>query len=337
LLHFEMSLRNTRFAILPAAFLVFAGAPTVRADTIFGVGVSVSAIANDGCATQASYSTSGGLNGPDLTNFGAHSTEGFVNCANAFTGPSTPGLTSASLQTSAQDVSINDSFSHTGAARAASDLSTATLHGFSSSGGNPSFQGTGQGATDASLWDELTFSIPGAGPDTVTSIPVFFQVDGGGNDLTQQEYGAFLQFGTHGCFFACVTGVNWGWDLNEGGKVFNTSSGNITWASDPVTNSISWQTPTVNTLNNLEIEGILSLTGPTAVVDVAAGLWTLANGGTVDFGDTAGISFQAPAGVTMTSASGVFASATVPEPSALGLSAPVVVLLCIAERRRKKP
>lgn len=331
-----------RFAMAGAAFLCFGLAGTAGAASLFGVSVSANAVANDGCAVSGSYSTSGGLSGPTVSNFGTGpSIEGFVNCSTTFLSPTATGATTASLQANAQDTKPADSFVHAGTANTTADLSTGTLHGFSSSGGNASFQGTGQGTTDAKFWDQLTFSIPGATGTTVTNIPVFLSADGTGNDQTQQEWGVFLQFGEHGCIFnGCGIGVdqvNWGWNPNNGPVVFSAASGNISFNSDPFQNSINWQTPSVNTINNLRIEGILSLTGPTAVVDISAELSTLANGGTVDFGHTAGISFQLPAGVTSSSASGVFGTATVPEPAAAGLCGFGLALLpLVVGRRRRK-
>ena len=321
------------------AILLLSGiAQTGNASQLFGVSVSASGIANDGCAVNGSYSTSGGGTN-NVTSFGTGpSNEGYVNCSTSFTGPTAPGLTSATLQAISQDTTRNDNFGHAGSAIATADLSTASLHGYSFSASNGSFQGTGEGSTDAYMFDELTFSMRGATNSTVTNIPVFLTVDGSGgngNTMAEQEWSVQLQFGSHQGFATGESGVFWGWDLNLGSTLnplapyFTASSGTFSWASDPNAESITWQPPTVNTVNDLQIEGILSLTGPQDVLDLQADLYTKANAGTVDFGDTAAVSFQLPQGVTMTSASGTFGSAlaTVPEPAAYGLFVAGLALL----------
>ena len=330
---------SVRVAIAAAAFLCF-GLVRADADQLFGVNVSASAVANDGCAANGTYSTSAGGSTPNITNFGASSNEGFVNCNTSFSGSTAPGLTSASLTAGASDTKPADNppLTHAGSAISAADLATAALHGFSFSGGNPSFQGTGQGTTDAQLFDELDFSIPGATASTVTNIPFFFTVDGSGDDQTQQEWTTFLRFSTHECFFSdCGVGagaLNWGWNPNDGGVIFNANSGGISFNSDSEQDSLAWQTPTVNSVSDLQIEAILSVMGPNPVIDISADLSTFANGGTVDFSDTAGISFQLPQGVTLTSASGVFGSANVPEPSAFAFGALSMAMLTLRKLRK---
>jgi len=98
--------------------------------------------------------------------------------------------------------------------------------------------------------------------------------------------------------------------------------------------TVNWMAPTVNTTNDLNIEGIVSMIGPSQTFAVIADLETLSNQGVVDFGDTASIQFQLPQGVNFTSASGVFGTASaVPEPSTFGLCGLVLAGLGIFRRR----
>ena len=239
-----------------AAIVCLAAPEGAWAGTLFGIAGSAAAVANDGCAVNGSYSTAGGGTTPVVTNFGAGpSNEGYRNCGTSFNGPSAAGLTAATLSAGASDTTLNDSFAHAGSASTTVDLSTAALHAYSSSAGNSNFQGTGGGSTDATLWDELIFSIAGATDTTVTDIPIFFNVDGGGSVPDSEEWGASLFLaGQNGCLFnGCgflLTQVDWGWDRNEGGAIFIPSSGGLGDAD-----SITWLTPTVNTTTNLQIEG----------------------------------------------------------------------------------
>ncbi|HLI84240.1 MAG TPA: PEP-CTERM sorting domain-containing protein [Bryobacteraceae bacterium] len=204
----------------------------------------------------------------------------------------------------------------------AADLSTASLHATSSTSGDANL---GNNGTDTRLWDTLTFNVAGAGANTVTNIPFVFSADGGGSDPTYEEWFAQLQLTSPSNlpYGACcgVSDLVWGWDLNEGGHVFTADPGTVihnTGGPDFVT--VNWMAPTVNTTNDLIIEGTVSMIGPSQTFSVIADLSTLSNQGTVNFGDTASIQFQLPPGVNFTSASGVFGTASaVPEPSMFGL------------------
>lgn len=329
---------SARATIAGAALLCFGLATTAGAGTLFGVSVFGNAVANDGCSVSGSYSTSGGVGGPSVSNFGVGpSIEGYRDCNTSFSSPSAAGATNATIMAGAHDTTFNDSFGHAGSATAAADLSTASLHGYAFSAGNQSFQGSGQGSTDSKLWDELTFSIAGASNTTVTDIPVFFSVDGANQYSTEENWGASLEFGSGGTFFF-PNGIGVTWEDDVNGFIFSgnlgLTPGTFTAASDPFPDSITWLTPVLNTSNNLIEEGILSLTGPTAVVDLSANLDTRANAGTVDYSNTAGISFQLPADTTYSSASGAFGTAAVPEPAAFGLCGAGLVILSLALRRR---
>lgn len=102
--------------------------------------------------------------------------------------------------------------------------------------------------------------MAGAGANTVTNIPVFFSVDGSGGDLTSEEWGAQLQLtdpsNVPNGICCHVSEVAWGWNPNNGGHEFEADSGGVihnTTGPDFVT--INWMAPTVNTNNDLTIEG----------------------------------------------------------------------------------
>ena len=335
-----ISIFKNRLGVLLLPALLSLGLPAA-ASRLFGVSDFVNATANDACAANGTYTTSAGVSGPTIANFGnGPSNEGYRNCRTAFSSPSALGLTSASVQANAFDTTLNDSFGHSASAAAASGLATASLHGSSTSAANQFFQGTGSASTDSELWDELTFSIPGATSTTVTGIPVFFSVDGSNTYATEEVWGASLEFSSGGCFFCPGNANQVTWEDDVNGFIFSgnigLASGTFTPVSDPFPDSITWLTPLVNTSNDLVEEGILSLTGPTAVVDLSANLDTRSNAGAVNYTNTAGISLRLPAGVTYISASNTFAGATAPEPAAFGLCGAGLLLL-LGVRRRGSP
>jgi hypothetical protein len=301
--------------------LLFSGlGGTAQADAVFGIDGQT-----DSCGWLAEY---------NLQPLNVHPNGLAPNapgqCNVTGSASTAPGLTSASGNISA--VSTRDNTTTSSGSWGAS-LSSATLH---ASSATFVYANLTNNSSDTQLWDQLTFSISGATSTTVTNIPVFFSVDGSGTDLTSEAYSATLQFNPQGTVSACchVDEVVWGWNPNNGPTEFEADSGTVIHSSTlGALGSIDWQTPSVNTLNNLEIEGILSLTGPTQVVDIFADLSTFSNQGTVDFSNTAEISFQLPAGVSYTSASGVFGSTAVPEPSTFGLCAVVLAGLGIFRRR----
>jgi hypothetical protein len=303
-----------------AVVLLFSGlGGTAKADAVFGI---------DGQTASCGWLAEYNLQPQSVFPNGLAPNAPSPNCNVSGSATTTPGLTAASgnISTVTPEGSGSGSW--------AANLSNATLHASSSASGDVNF-GTND-SSDTQLWDQLTFSMPGATSTSVTNIPVFFSVDGSGTDLTSEAYTATLQFNPQGIISSCCHGdeVVWGWNTNNGDKEFEADSGTVIHSSTlGALGSINWQTPSVNTLNDLQIEGILSLTGPTQVVDIFADLTTFSNQGTVDFSNTAAISFQLPAGVSYTSASGVFGTASVPEPSTFGLCAVVLAGLGIFRRR----
>lgn len=292
---------------------------TAKADAVFGI---------EGQTTSCGWDAEYNLQPLNVHPNGLTPNAPSPNCAVSGSASTAPGLTAASGNISAATPEGSGSGSW------AANLSNATLHASSFAVGDVNFGTNNNSFTQ--LWDQLTFSIPGATATTVTNIPLLFSVDGSGSDLTSEEYTATLQLNPQGTVSSCchINEVVWGWNPNNGPKEFEADSGTFIHSSTLGTlGAINWQTPKVNTLNDLQIEGIMSLTGPMQVVDIFANLSTFSNQGTVDFSNTAAISFQLPSGVSYTSASGVFGATSVPEPSTFGLCAVVLAGLGIFRRR----
>lgn len=195
----------------------------------------------------------------------------------------------------------------------------------------------GEGSAEGpQFWDTLTFTVAGATASTVTNIPFTFSVDGKG------------AAGTFGTQLSAQAGVQILPGTGCGGGVGCAGgAGEASWASDLATSSshslsnfdnVSY-TLVSDTLTGFEVDGILSLTGSGAIDYVGAFMNLRALNGTEDFGDTAQLSFDLPAGVSFTSASGVFPTGSspsaVPGPGSLALLASGLLGLGLVRRRRR--
>ena len=330
-------------AVVSAA-LILSGLTTTVEATPFGVDVFAqgnSNFAQPGCGAQQSYSTpDGGTTGPDST--------GALGCTNSQSGPTGTGLTSAAVNASS---SASNGTPASGSA--AADLADASLH---ASAATPTYPGAGapaQGVGNAQWWDTLTFTVQGANATTVTEIPFTFSVEGSaaaGSVGDQLSASAAVQVvDSNSASFECQGAV---FPIGcEGG------AGRAEWSSDTVTSPsnqeqdtafVIYDTPSVDTLTDFTVGGMLVITGPQAIDDITAQLNLQADIGTLNYDDTAQFSFTLPLGVTYTSASGVFDTQTsaVPEPDSLPLLATALLGFAVVgavwasaggRERRKRP
>jgi hypothetical protein len=232
--------------------------------------------------TNGSTTNTTNIGNPTLTNSGS---------------PNTLGLKASFDQTSAATGAFSS------ASYAAADLSTGLLKASVSNMGN------GPTATsDASFFDTLAFSIPGAAPSQVTDLGVHYVV--------------------HGLF-----------DTNRGSVdlplLFGSAEVDPQWFATQAPAfhaNFGWTSETVNQLDTQDFDftGFIAVTGANPVVSLSAAL-NLGCSGVVscntDFSHTGTVGLVLPSGVTYQSASGVFLTAgqasPVPEPSSivlLGLS-----------------
>ena len=245
-----------------------------------------------------------------------------VTYAGTIDAPGTPIGTA----TSATDSSSNIGATFSASAFAASALASGSLRAQAGSTVNAN-------ATAIAFFDDsIDLKAAGASSTTVTPIHVIFNLDGSIVDNVRSgSSSARVNWDMHfaNAFFSAQinsTSIN-----GYVPRVEGQSQGG--WASFSMSS---------NTVNSIHFDGIFDLIGSELLTDATGGLSVTCNDGpSCDFSHTATMRFGLPAGVTFTSGSGVFLSASavpaVPEPGsyllmALGLGALGFTMAC---RRRR--
>lgn len=217
--------------------------------------------------------------------------------------------------TSAYDSLTTSDSSSTSTSYAASDLATGTVKNSVS---------TAFYAFSLTNWyDTLTFNIPGATQSTVTELSINYLLDGSFNAASGGNGSVLTDFGFG----------------NQGLEAY--------WSSyvAPYTfaNTGGWSSQNIGCLMTscFDFQGTIAVTGANPVVPVYLGLILLCAptpGSTCseDYGDTGAVSLSLPAGVTYTSASGVFLTQSpIPEPHNFALLAAGLIGITLRKCRVK--
>ncbi|MGA2230869.1 MAG: PEP-CTERM sorting domain-containing protein [Tepidisphaeraceae bacterium] len=183
----------------------------------------------------------------------------------------------------------------------------------------------GSGVAYAQVSDTLQINVAGATGSTVTQIPFTFTVDGSfnvttadGNSNGDLQPFLYLNDGEFSEIIGSSASTNFAPVVEAPSISGWTSSGFIS-----------------NTPDSIIFQGTLAVMGMQPELDVDEGLSANAGYGTgINYGDTAALSFELPAGVTYTSASGVFDSVAVPEPGAGLLVLGALAAATLRRRRR---
>ena len=213
-------------------------------------------------------------------------------------------------------------------ASAQANLSTASLHATAITDG---FYGDARGY--AELNDTVTFHIAGAAASTITNVVIDLMLTG---SISQFQHASYLYNFT---MFSSGSGVGVGWET----VLYDSPSDARNYVGWAVSGGLgfpngfeSWQT-LVDNATEKHFRGVLAVPG----ADKEYGLRTAfnlrcSNGTDCDFGNSAHLNFELPAGVTFTSGSGLLltAAGVVPEPQTYGLVLGGLALLGWVGRRR---
>ena len=210
-------------------------------------------------------------------------------------------------------------------ASAAANLAQGALRA-SASGSN-----FGSAEANASFFDTLQFSVPGAGVSTVTDIGVSLRLDG---TTAASEGSTFTQ--------ALSFTIGGSGEASSGGYIYNHEV-----QADPFpngsTNDVTFNTWLYNSvsnsgLNGVDFSAVFGIQGANPEITIQEMLTIgAADGANLNFSDTAALGLTLPSGVTYTSASGVFLTEPlndVPEPSSLTLLGAGVVGLVLLGLQR---
>jgi len=219
--------------------------------------------------------------------------------------------------------------------RVAADLRTGSLHLYgadSSQTGNCSSADLACGGTNtyAALADTLHFTVVGAAADTQTAITLVFTLDGsftnpfteGDGNASGEIYGGF-NFGHSDARFDLKSNASTGYVTKVGYLDTYPSAAPGVWTSNSsLTRNVYTET--------------YYLTGASSDIAVALNANMPCQAYICDFGNTGKFALGLPTGVSFTSDSGVFLTATgnVPEPATWALMIVGFGLIGVAARRR---
>lgn len=213
----------------------------------------------------------------------------------------------------------------TSAASASANLAQGALR---ASASNTNF---GSAEANASFFDTLQFSVPGAGVSTVTDIGVSLRLDGTTVAQAGSSFTQTLLFDIGGSGIASNSGYIYNHEF-QANPFPNGSTNDVTfntWLYNSVSNS---------GLNGVDFSGVFGIRGPNPEITIQEMLTIGAtDGANLNFSDTAALGLTLPSGVTYTSASGVFLTEPlndVPEPSSLTLLGAGVVGLVLLGLQR---
>lgn len=250
---------------------------------VVGVVTAASAVAQFSVQTNATASIGGGSGNANYNGTTATSSSfpgpGAITITNA---PNTPNLTQATSQVVFNYPEPGGTV--TGTAYASVNLASGTLGAL----GNGNVVGgtvSNEGVT-TTMKDTLMFNIPGATSSTVTNIAVSYQVTGS----------------------AAATGVAYAFGRNSGMTFGNATITEAYSATDNIIENSGWvsmSTPSL-TENLVTFNGVYALTGPSPTVPIRLFLNIQCQSGDCDYSHTGAFTMTLPAGVTYTSASGVF-------------------------------
>jgi hypothetical protein len=235
-------------------------------------------------------------------------TQSLSNLGFSYTATGSPnvlGLTSSFDQTSADAGGGNASSSY-----AAADLGAGTVQAYANS---PAADA--ESTSNAEVYDTLTFNIPGATSSTTTLLTVGLSLDGSFNDGTGTVETKLF-------FGAGDAETEWGLNFPP---AFTQLLG---FASDSYSLSTSDYT----------FQGTIAVQGANPVVPIYFQLSLSCSAFSVcseQYQDTGALSLSLPSNVTWTSASGVFLTSSVPEPSTLVLAGLSLAGIWGVARRRK--
>jgi hypothetical protein len=286
------------------ALLLAGAAGPAPADTLFYVLTD-----SQSAAGNASTDVEGDIENVYNSTVGA--TQSLSNLGFSYTATGSPnvlGLTSSFDQTSADAGGGNASSSY-----AAADLGAGIVRAYANSPAANAYS-----TSNTEVYDTLTFNIPGATSSTTTLLTMGVTLDGTFN-----------------------VGTNGG-DTVETKFLFGSAIAETEWSGTiaPAFTQLAGFTSDTYSLSTSDyiFQGTIAVQGANPVVQVYFQLLLSCEAFSVcseQYQDTGALSLSLPSNVTYTSASGVFLTSSVPEPSTLVLAGLSLAGLWAVARRRK--